>query len=149
GELQSTHNSVAARQVATVRFTARRLYTDDDAPAAPSPDGEESGRPGPRYVSRQKANAVPPQFEDSAQAQMVASAAAASSPTPHKVSAVAPAVRAPRRPGDPPTRERKLQAITYDQVDAARALIKPQPQPKRKTGRGSGGEKIVFAPDDT
>lgn len=35
----------------------------------------------------------------------------------------------------------------YDQVDAARALIKPQPTPKRKSA--AGGDRIVFEPDHT
>jgi hypothetical protein len=49
----------------------------------------------------------------------------------------------PRRPGDPPTRERKLKAVSFAQVDAAREQIKPQPQPRKDSG------KVIFAPDAT
>ena len=35
--------------------------------------------------------------------------------------------RPPRKPAGPPTRERKLKAVSQQQLDAARALVKPQP----------------------
>jgi hypothetical protein len=53
-----------------------------------------------------------------------------------------------RQPGDPPTRERKLKTTTFEQVDAARDLIRPQPLPKHKA-RKFGASAIVFEPDHT
>ncbi len=42
----------------------------------------------------------------------------------------------------PPTRDRKLKHLSQEQVNAARALVKPQPPVKP-------GKAIVFEPDDT
>src|SRR5207249_2349504 len=50
--------------------------------------------------------------------------------------------RPPRKPAGPPTRERKLKAVSQQQLDAARALVKPQPPIKP-------GPKISFEADDT
>ena len=50
--------------------------------------------------------------------------------------------RGSRKPAGPPTRDRKLKAVSQKQIDAARALVKAQPPIK-------AGPKIAFEPDDT